>query len=355
MFFRKINKTPKSVVRHNKINFGTFNSTPQKIDISGIRGPFTGFPLPPFITDTRIKGTLSFAFNLDDYIGMVEFSDLKLLGTADVVFWNKNTNQKFSYHSLIGPRRRFVPKNIVESVCANYRKSRFVKIFWSKKINRISLNFSVHGDNARPSAKCVVHADYAQKESHQILNVSPAPSTRRCAVSWFVPLVVTGGLKIDKKQKEIDWIEETPGLGMLMMHKVYSSFKVNSDSAYSICNLDGRKIGFHFANYDYAPEDDDYTNDNFLFVDNEITLFPSVVISHTFGVAEKWVIQDTENMVDLVFTPKSIENHSTNFLLAKNTYTLIFGNFEGTVMTKESEKIEIKNSFGFVKKNLLRS
>ena len=69
MFFRKIDKTPKSVVRHNKINFGTFNSTPQKIDISGIRGPFTGFPLPPFITDTRIKGMFE-----DCLIKMIDIS-----------------------------------------------------------------------------------------------------------------------------------------------------------------------------------------------------------------------------------------------------------------------------------------
>ena len=85
-----------------------------------------------------------------------------------------------------------------------------------------------------------------------------------------------------------------------------------------------------------------------------LSISNAISIEDCFHFASN-ISHNRPNLVDLVFTPKSSENHSTNFLLAKNTYTLIFGNFEGTVMTKESEKIEIKNSFGFVKKNLLRS
>lgn len=355
MYSRKINKTPEFLVHHNKIRFGTFKSTPQNIDISGIRGPFTGFPLPSFITDTRIKGNLSFLFNLNDYFGIVEFYDLKILGTAEVVFWNKTSGQKFSYHTIVGPRRRFVPKNSEEAVCASYNKSRFAKIFWSKKINRISLNFFVRGDNARPSAKCVVHAEYEQKNSHQILTVNPAPTSRRCSVFWFVPLVVTGALEIAKNKKNIDWIEESPGLGILMMNKVYSSLRISMESAFSVFEQGENKIGFHFSNSDYQQEECDSANDNFLFINNEITPMPYVMISHTFGISEKWVIQDTENMVDLTFTPKSIENHSSNFIFVKNHYKLIYGTFDGILVSKDGTKIELKNSSGIVKKNLLRS
>ena len=354
MFFKEIDKTPKKIINHNKINFGIFNSTPKKIDISGVHAPFTGFPLPSFITNTRIKSSVSFAFNLDEYIGLVDFCNLRFLGLAEVVFWNKKTDQKFSYHTILGPRRRFVPKNVVEAVCASYRKSRFIKIFWSEKLNRISLNFCVFGDNVRPSAKCVVHADYNQKNQHQILSVSPAPTERRCSASWFVPFIGTGGLKIEKNKKDLNWVEENPALGLLMLNRVYSSFRTTAETAFSVFENKTNKIMFHFANYDYDALDSDKYNDNFLFVDDEVTLLPSVVISHSFGINENWVIQDTENMVDLVFVPKSRETHSTNFIFAKNQYDLIYGKFEGYIISKNETKIQI-NSCGFVKKNLLRS
>lgn len=355
MFSKETNHCPSRIIKYTKACFGVYDSSPDKIDISGIVGPFTGLPLPAFITDTRIKSTLSFAFNLEKYIGVVEFFDAKISGTAEVVFWDKETGQKYSYHTLMWPRRSFVPHNAAEAVCASYRRSRFIKIFWSTKINRFSLNFSVGGDKARPSAKCIFHAEFLQKLQHQLLTVSPAPTVRRCSASWIVPFEGTGGLSLSKRRKNIKWVEETPGLSMLMMNSVYATFRTITCSAYSLAEIDGRKIFFHFANSSYDAVDNDSYNDNVLFADNEMTLMPSVVISNTFGMNDKWVIQDTESMVDLVFSPKSTENHTADLLIFRNQYSLIYGTFEGVLLTKDGKKIEIKNCPGIVKKNLLRS
>ena len=123
---------------------------------------------------------------------------------------------------------------------------------------------------------------------------------------------------------------------------------------FGISEIDGKNIVFSFSNTSQDALDEDNYNDNMLSVDGNITAMPPVQITHPFGLSGKWVAQDTEGMVDLVFNPVSINSRTLNIIIMRNAYSTIYGTFDGVLISKDGDKIILKNSPGIVKKSHIR-
>ena len=102
-----------------------------------------------------------------------------------------------------------------------------------------------------------------------------------------------------------------------------------------------------------AVNSDDY-NDNLLSVDGEVTCLPSVYITHPFGSSKKWIIQDTEGMIDLTFEPQSIDDRTLNVIALRRVSKSLYGKFEGTLLTGKGEKLSFKNLSGIINSSSLR-
>lgn len=354
MYSRLINKTPKTIVHNGKINFGTFSGVTDYLDIRGVKAPFAGVPTARFFSNFRIKSRMTYIFSIENYIGLAEFFDDKAFGLAEVIFWNKETNQKLAYHKFMGPRRRFVPIDTSEASCVSFGKTRYIKIKWSRLNNKLGLSFTVKGDKFRPAAKGKFISDFSKTKKGELLSVKPSPTTKRCSATWYVPMNLSGGIEMAKHRKQIKNIPLKPGLGLLMVNRTYLKARSYSERMIGFFEYEGKKIKFIFSNTSQTPLDEDKYNDNMLSVDDEITAMPSVCITHPFGIDKKWIVQDTESMVDLSFEPISCSKRTLSIIIMRNTYSTIYGNFEGVLLTKTGEKIVLKNCSGIVKKSMLR-
>ena len=98
----------------------------------------------------------------------------------------------------------------------------------------------------------------------------------------------------------------------------------------------------------------DTYNENVLFVDGELTPLPPVKITFPFGIKGKWIIQDTENMVDLSFTPISDHSRIVSFMVLRAQKHIMYGTFEGMLKTKDGREIPLKDFSGMVRKQLMR-
>lgn len=353
VYSRDIKKAPQSVVRKGKIHFGSFEGEPPNLDIRGVRAPFAGIPLPGMLSRFRIKSRLTYLFSVDNYIGMADFFDDKIFGLAEVIFWDRETGKKLAYHTFMGPRRRFVPVNTKEASCTSFGKTRYVRIAWSRIRDRISLSFVVKGSPFRPAAKGLFVASF-QKNRRELLFVNPAPTIQRCSATWLIPLKLSGGIATAKHRRLIKTIPVAEGTGLLLMNRTYLKMHSSAEMMFGLTSIDGKNVQFHFANSDYDAVDEDTFNDNFLSFGTQITPMPSIVITHPFGIEKKWIVQDTENMVDLTFTPVSVNTRTLNIIIMRKAYTAIYGTFEGILMTKDGEKLALKECPGIVRKNLLR-
>ncbi|MCR5725356.1 MAG: DUF2804 domain-containing protein [Treponema sp.] len=334
--------------------FGTFAGFPKKLDIRGVEAPF-GLPLPRLLTNFRIKSSLTFLFNISSYIGTVDFFDQKIFGYAEVTIWDKETNRKLSYRILMGPRRRFIPHIIETGYCVSFSKKRYIRISWDHSRDRLSLIFNLAGDSARPSVTGAFMAHYSTAGQGEITTCIPSPTKRRCSASYIAASQIHGSLSLGSTRlSKAVTMADTDGHAVFSINRNYYNFVSEAVFVTAAGIINGKSVTFTI--HTMLDEDDDMTGDtqNLLFVDKECTPLPPVLITYPFGLTNKWIIQDTENMVDLTFTPVSDNFRDMSFFVIHTKFHTIFGRFEGTLKTKDGTSIPVHNFEGIAKHQLLR-
>lgn len=355
MYTRLLTEPPFKLVRHGKPAFGTYKGVPSRLDIKGIEAPFGGFPLPPALTRFRIRSHMAFLFNIGDYIGSAQFFDAKVTGFAEVIFWNMKTNTKLAYRTLVGPRSRLVPVRMSNAICASFRKSRYIRISWDRRYNRISLLFNVKGDSVRSSANAAFIGRFTDQAMAEIVSVMPAPTMRRCSATWTAAMPIHGALSLSAtKNTAQKTMPDADGIGMLTMNRSYYKFRTRFDILSGLGKSGEKKIQLRLVTSSLDAADTNKYNANVLFSDGTVTPLPQVYMTHPFGMNGKWIIQDTESMVDLEFIPISNSLRKMNAVIISTVYHMIYGTMEGTLLTKDGEKIELHNFPGILQTSTLR-
>lgn len=349
MYSRQFSEPPEHLVQNGKAHFGSFNGVSPKTDIRGMRAPYAGVPVPSIISNLRIKSRLDFVFSLNDYIGLSQFYDFKVIGLGEIIFWNKSTGKKYVYHTIMPSRRRFVPVLTTRGICACYRKSRYIKIFWGRQHKHHALAFKVKGDSARPNAEGYMYSPMQDDMHTDALFVCPSPASSRCSATWFSSMNVSGHVAVNDKKTE-----DSNGLGMMVLNRAYYKFHSKASCVYGIGNVKNKKIVFYLKTSNMDAADSDSYNCNVLVVDGKQTALPSVYMTHPFGIDKNWIIQDTESMVDLTFTPLSVNSRTLNLIALRTNYHTMYGTFEGVLLTADGEKIILKNFPGMLHKGMLR-
>lgn len=350
MYSRTVNEPPELIIQNGKANFGTFLGIPQKFGIKGMRAPYAGIPLPTVISKQRIKSKLNYIFSIDKFIGISEFYDFRLFAFSEIVFWNKETGKKYVYHTIIPTRRHFVPLTTDKGICASYKKRRYIKISWGRKHQHHALSFKVKGDSVRPNAEGFFFSPMGDKMHTDCLFVNPSPTSSRCSATWLTAMNLDGQITIDN-----EIVDKSHGLGAMVMNRTYVKVHSIATRAWGLGNLKDKKIVFQLGYSNLDAADPDKYNSNVLIEDGEITTLPSVVMTHPFGVDKKWIIQDTESMVDLTFTPSSLCTRLLNIIFLRRYYTSMYGTFDGVLLNSKGEKIILKNFSGIINRDFLRS
>ena len=355
MYSRKVNDCPEKIISHGKANFGTFSGVCNKLSISGMRAPYAGVPLPAFISRLRIKSKIDFVFSLERFIGFTRFFDLKIFGLGEIVLWDKQTGKRYSYHTFMPTRKRFVPRNTNRGICASYRKARFIKVSWGREHQHHALSFKVLGDSVRPNAEGFCYSPMEDLMHKDMMFVTPSPTTSRCVASWFSSMSLKGNINIKPDSGENGSIcDDSEGLGMMILKRAYYKFRTKVKNVYGIGKVKDKNIVFNIQTSNLDAIDSDSYNSNVLVVDGVETLLPPVYITHPFGIDKKWIIQDTESMIDLTFNPISTNTRTLNILVLRESYSVIYGTFEGVLLTKDGEKIVLKTLPGILHTDNLR-
>lgn len=354
MYTRKIEECPEHFVHNGKIVFGTFGGHPKRLDIRGVSRPYGVVPLPTFITNLRIKSRLSFFFTVGEYIGNIEFFDAKVFGMAEICFWNMNTKQKFVYRSVMGPRKRFVPHRLEFASTASYKKSRYIRISWDRNRNKLSVIFDLKGDSVRPSANAALLASFNVPSFAELTSVVPAPTLRRCSAVYNAVLPVHGAISLLSRDGTQKTMPDDEGVSFLDINRTYMKFRSSGEFVTGFGIVDGKQIAFRIKSTSQDAVLTDTYNANVLFYDGKVTPLPPVVITHSYGIMNQWIIQDTENMVDLTFTPVSENLNKISIFVLRTEYHTIYGNFDGELRTADGEKISIKGIAGISEKYSIR-
>lgn len=349
MYTRDLSEPPEFIVHNGKAEFGSYSGVSPKVDIRGMKAPYAGIPLPSFISNLRIKSNLTYLFSLENFIGLASFIDFKAIGLGEICLFNKKTGKKYVYHTIMSPRRRFIPITTTRGICACYRKPRFIKISWGRKHQHHALSFKVKGDNARPNVEGYVYSPMQDTMHNDMMFVNPSPTSSRCNATWLSSMKIKGQISINK-----ELADDSEGLAGMRLNRAY--YKMHS--IYNIANGIGKSgdkdIFFNLSSTNLDASDSDTYNCNAIVVDGVETALPPVYMTHPFGISKQWIIQDTENMIDLTFNPISVNTRTLNLIALRTNYNTMYGTFDGVLVTKDGKKITLKNFPGLLQKGMLR-
>lgn len=355
MYSRNLSNPPEKIIHKKKAEFGSYNGVSPRIDIRGMKAPYAGVPVPSFLSGLRIKSKLNYAFSIENLIGLASFIDFKAIGLGEITLWDKETGKKFVYHTIMPPRRRFVPVTTTRGICACYQKSRFIKISWGRKHQHHALSFKVKGDSIRPNSEGFVYSPMQDSMHCDLMFVNPSPASSRCSATWISTMKVQGHISITQKKSQNTLLsDDSDGLGIMVLNRAYYKMHSKQIFTYGVGNVKGKNIIFNLSTSNLDAADSDSYNNNVLVIDGEPTTLPPVYITHPFGISKQWIIQDTENMIDLTFTPVSVNSRTLNIIALRTTYDTIFGHFEGVLLSKDGEKINFKKFPGILQRGMLR-
>lgn len=349
MYTREIKPAPEYPVVNGKPEFGSFSGPFGRFDIRGMKRPFGNLPLPVMISNIRIMETLRILFCDDDNIGEIELFGAGYFSFMETTLWNRKTNHRIAYRRLIFPGLMNIPRSFANSVTACRTRSRFVRIHSRLQKKLIHADFDFLGSDSRPPCEGRLEMNLTAPGSADFSAVIPYGVKRRCQASYQITAPLHGWISTGYDDHQI---REDTGIGFFDVRKAYFSLRTKIGKMVGMGRLDGRIVSFQLGNS--VSHDDSRYNDNILFVDGTAWPLPPVKITRPYGVAGDWIIQDTESMVDLVFTPVSDSARKLSAFVVRTDYHTVYGLFNGVLLTGTGEKLVLKGYPGIGKKVLLR-
>lgn len=353
MYSRDFSDLPEKIIIDGKPQFGTYKTAPQKLDIKYVKEPFNCFPVPSFFTNLRIRANITYVLNIDNFVGVVDFFDSKYFCFIEVVLWDKETKKKYAYRTVFG-FKRLVPKNLEKATCGNFRKKRYIKISWDKSKEKFTLVFNAKGDDARPNFAATF------KRNGELLGefctINPSPTKRRCTASYCqaFPIEATLTKTPTKHQNFKSTNYKNSGLSFFDLRRSYYKLRTKETFLIGASYIEGKPLVFRLATSNHDAVDSYNYNENILFADGKITPLPPVTITQPFGLSNKWIIQDTENMVDLSFYPISDNKRIASIFILHTEYHTIYGSFEGDLFTTDGTAYHLKDFLGIGSRRSLR-
>lgn len=350
MYTREILPPRPSPIENGLQIFGTWNTAFEKVDLQEIRKPY-GYPLPRRVRDSRIKEWESFSINDDRFMLEALFCNVKLYRFFQILFYDKETGQKFLFKNIKPGTGKRLPLSLANSSLDNHSSQYYFRIHSWLDADTIKLDINIEAFRNRPSF--TAHLAY-NVSSHDVvpMAVSLGITEQRGMYAYKTLAPVRGDIVFDGRH--INLKQETCS-GFFCDYKGYFPYRMRT----TICsgtgfNEENKRFGFNIA--ENQTRETYKNNENALWIDGKLTPLPPVRITNpgSAGKDADFVIQDVEGMVDLTFTPKERNKNGANLIFTNVDFSAALGYYNGMLVSAEGERIQIKNLFGIGEKLYLR-
>lgn len=350
MYKRDISEAPDTPVKNGKPVFGSFFGKFKKFDIRGLKAPFGNLPIPTFITNKRIYEAMRFLFYDDSVIGEISFFSSFIFSCMETVFWVRKTSQKYIYRQYLPGGFIHIPKHISYGITACRKNKRYAKIFSRFSHGKLHADFDFAPNGSRPACEGRMDLNTLNFNYLSFSCVVPYRLSRRCHTLYMQGGSINGWISLGYNDDIL--LNPATSIGLVDIRKAYAGFRTKRTIMTGIGKVDNKILIFQLSS---SISPDNYKhNENVMFYSENRTLLPPVKITRPYGFMGKWIIQDTESMVDLVFIPISSNYKKLNTLIFRTEHNTIYGNFEGVILTSAGKEIKLKNFPGVVKKANMR-
>jgi hypothetical protein len=348
MYTREILPPRASPIQDGSPVIGTWNRAFEKVDLLDIHKPFN-YPLPRWAKDYRIKERQCFYAQNDSIILEAVFLNLKLYRMAQVLVYEKESGEKFVFKKIFPGTSWHLPHSLGNSSVNSNSDGFYFRIHNWLDTDTIKLDINIDAARKRPALE--IHLTYnVSKQQVTPMAVSVGVTARRNIYAYKTLAPVNGNIVFDGRNTSLNYENCS---GFFCDYKGFYPYYTQT----AICSTMGfqeknRRFGFQIA--ENQIKDSNRNNENALWIDGLLTPLPPVLVTMPDGLDGSWVIQDTEGMVDLTFTPKELNKSGIKLFFTKAEFMAHVGHYNGVLVDSEGKKIIIKNQFGIGEKIYLR-
>jgi hypothetical protein len=350
MYIREIQPPAASPVINGMPIQGTWTRSFEKVNLLDIQKPFS-IPFPKWVSSLRIKEWQYFIVQNDELFFESIIANLKMFRFIETVFMDKKTNKLKIFYDYFP----FALWELPDSLSNNFIECNMMDYSMSihNWLNSSAITFSFEAKLPASAITLDTAFEISFKSKGSLpLVTSLLFSEERIVYTYKNIGYVSGWLNTEEDARYI--LSPNKTIGMFVDCKGFFPYitKYETINAFGFTK-DGRLIGFSMTENQAKYTNKD--NENVFWLDNILTLLPPVKITHAYGLDNDWIIEDVEGMVDLSFTPqKQTEKTGFDILISKSEFFNPIGVFNGMIMTKDGEKIYIRNLCGCAKNLYLR-
>jgi hypothetical protein len=340
MHIRQLLPQRDSPVEDGKPLQGTWTSAFENVNLLDIDRPYK-IPLPKWILDFRLKEWHTFTVQNDDVWLEAIIIDYKFFCFLEIVFWDKHTKENMRVFKTLPFSAWRMPQSLNDSIIEQAGAG-FSFCVHDRVISK-NIIFDVTIDSAIERPVFTVHLEFelnVQKSTPLAVNMLMAENRSMYVFKCFCGVngsIVFGGNNMT--------LSPETASGIFQDCKAFIPYRARYPNCRGFgVDTKGRRFGFSFG--EHITKKLNVNNENALWLEGTLTPMPPVRI--TDAEPGEMFIQDLEGMVDLNF--KLLEDTVTtlNFFIIGMEHKNPVGQFNGMLMTRDGEKLPVRNVIGTV-------
>ena len=327
---------------------GTWNRAFSHVNLLDIHRPYQ-LPLPRWLKDYRIKEWEGFSIQDDRFFLDAILCNFKLYNVAWITLYDKENREGFVFRKFMPGGGWKLPRSLAHG-SVECRSSRFLfRVHTWLNADTIKMDLDIAATRKQPAFTS--HLAFCM-ENHDVTPavVSLNFTDKRNMYAYKALAPVRGDIVLGGKHFSLNQTECT---GIFRDYKGFFPYRMKGVFCGGIgFDGEGRRFGFHIA--ENQARETRKNNENALWVNECFTPLPPVRITMSDSPESKWVIQDVDGMVDLVFTPEEINQFRSNLFVTRAEYFGSVGHYNGILINENGEQIQVKNLRGIGKNVFLR-
>jgi len=289
--------------------------------------------LPKILKRLRLKEWQSFAASDERWFIFIRLFDAKFLGTASLEIWDRREHRRYGFRKLLVGS----PVAQGDSLYPSGRRYKASHAGIELKVDAASgeasaLAFAI--PKRGPSLTCRLRFSMKSGACAPYSACMPLGLSRAACFSRVL-MPASGELVVGDERFVLNG---STAAGMFDDGKAFLPLRHQSDRLSGFgTDASGRRVGFWLSDPDGREPGKFY--ENRLLLGDRTWPLPPVKVTHPYGPDREWIIQDTEGMVDLVFTPEAPHDFVFTLGLVVIDFHEPFGRFEGVLKNASGDSV----------------